>query len=65
MDYLFLLSDVMYVFKLSDVNVGLLSLDQEKAFDHVDHQYLFGMMNGFLSLVGLLYAGASCMVKVG
>ena len=46
------------------MNVGLLSLDQEKTFDCVDHQYLFGTVNVFLSMVGLLYAGASCMVKV-
>ena len=70
-DILFLIRAVLDISKLSDVNVGLLSLDQEKAFDRVDHQYLFKTMKAFgfgdvfLSWVNLLYAGASCMVKVG
>ncbi|XP_064843632.1 uncharacterized protein LOC135555246 [Oncorhynchus masou masou] len=70
-DNLFMIRDVLDICKLSDVNVGLLSLDQKKAFDRVDHQYLFKTMKAFgfgdvfLSWVNLLYAGASCMVKVG
>ena len=70
-DNLFLIRDVLDICKLPDVNVGLLSLDQEKAFDRVDHQYLFKTMKAFgcgdvffLSWMSLLYAGASCMVKV-
>ena len=53
------------------MNVGLLSLDKEKAFNRVDHQYLFKTMKAFwfgdvvLSWISSLYAGASCMVKVG
>ena len=39
--YTWLIRNVLDICKLSDVNVGLLSLDQEKAFDRVDHQYLF------------------------
>ena len=39
-DNLFLTRDVLDICKLSDVNVGLLSLDQEKAFNRVDHQVL-------------------------
>ena len=46
-DNLFLIRDVLDIYKLSDVNVGLLSLDQEKAFDRVDHQYLFKTMKAF------------------
>lgn len=50
---------------------GLISLHQEKAFDRVDHKYLFDVMKAygfgetFVNWVKLLYAGASCMVKVG
>lgn len=68
---LFLIRDVLDICKLSDVNVGLLSLDQEKAFDRVDHQYFIKTIKAFLfgdvilSWMSLLYAGASCMMKVG
>ena len=46
-DNLFLIRYVLDMCKLSDVNVGLLSLDQEKAFDRVDHQYLFKTKKAF------------------
>ena len=51
------------------MNFGLVSLDQDKAFDRVDHEYLFNVMSvfgfgeSFLTCGKLLYAGASCMVK--
>lgn len=47
-----------------------LSLDQEKAFDHVDHEYLFATMKAFgfkyvfIAWVKLLYSGAVCLIKV-
>ncbi|KAL7838647.1 hypothetical protein AOLI_G00270510 [Acnodon oligacanthus] len=53
------------------VDFGLISLDQEKAFDRVDHTYLFNTLLGFgfgenfINYVKLLYADASCLVKVG
>lgn len=49
----------------------MVALDQEKAFDRVDHSYLFNLLKvfgfgeSFLNWIQLLYAGASCMVKVG
>ena len=68
-DNLFLIRDMLDLSRCSNVNFGLVSLDQEKAFDRVDHEYLFKVMFGFgksfLTYVKLLYAGASCMVKVG
>ena len=55
---------------LTEMNFGLLSIDQEKAFDRVDHGYLFktlrafGFGEGFIAGVKMLYAGATCPVKV-
>lgn len=49
----------------------ILSLDQEMAFDRVDHSYLFlvlrafGFGEGFYSRVTLLYQGVQCLVKMG
>lgn len=45
-------------------------MDPEKAFDRVDHDYLFKMLkafgfgDGFLAWMDLLYADASCMIKI-
>lgn len=59
------------VSKLNEYDIVILSLDQEKAFDRVDHGYLFsvlkacGFYDNFVSWVELFYSGASCLVKVG
>ena len=71
MDNIFCVRDLLDVCKVYDLDVGIVSLDQEKAFDKVDHSYLFsalkafGFGDGFLSWVGLLYNGAQCLVKTG
>lgn len=71
MDNIFLKCDFIDICKYSNVGLGIVSLDQEKAFDRVDHTYLFstlkafGIGEGFWSQVGLLYKGAHCMVKIG
>ena len=50
--------------------LGLMIIDQAKAFDRVDHQYLFSALKGmgfgekFISYVKLLYSDTYCMVKV-
>ena len=69
-DNLFLIRDLFDYGKMSELEFGLVSFDQEKAFDHVDHNYLFdtltafGFGNVFMSWVRLLYTGASCLIKV-
>ena len=71
MGNIFLIRDVIDVCRSQNVNVGIVALDQEKAFDRVDHCYLFsalrafGIGDGFLAWIGLLYSGAQCMVKMG
>uniref|UniRef100_A0A0E9T4K8 Reverse transcriptase domain-containing protein n=1 Tax=Anguilla anguilla TaxID=7936 RepID=A0A0E9T4K8_ANGAN len=44
MDTLFKMRDVMNVCKMYDSDIGIISLDQEKAFDCVDRQYLFSTL---------------------
>lgn len=52
-------------------NVGVLSIDQEKAFDWVGHEYIFKVLESFgfgdvyISWIHLLYKGASIMLKMG
>jgi len=53
------------------IEIGVLSLDQEKAFDRVDHDYLynvlqhFGFGDKFISYIQLLYSNAFVLVKSG
>ena len=71
MDNIFLIRDVLNVCNDYDLDLGVVSLDQQKAFDRLDHNYLFSVLEafgfgeGFRSWLGLLYTGATCMVKVG
>ena len=71
MDNIFLRRDLLDVCKLYSIYVGIISLDQEKAFDRVDHGFLFstlkafGFGEGFVALLCLLYKEAFCLVKVG
>lgn len=66
MDNLFLIRDLIDLSKFQDLDFGLFSIDQEKAFDRVDHNYLlktleaFGFGETFISCIKLLYSGEVC-----
>ena len=70
-DNLFLMRDIFDLCTAQNINIGITSIDQEKAFDHVDRSFLFsalqafGVGEHFLSWVKLLYNDPCCVVKVG
>ncbi len=69
-DNLFLIRDMITVAQRHKLDIGFLSLDQEKAFDRVDHHYLFktleafGFGTQFISLVKLLYNDIYSMLRI-
>uniref|UniRef100_H3C6P6 Reverse transcriptase domain-containing protein n=1 Tax=Tetraodon nigroviridis TaxID=99883 RepID=H3C6P6_TETNG len=72
MDNIFLIRDLIDVCRADmDYHFGIVCLDQEKAFDRVDHSYLFstlrafGFGDGFIAWVSLLHRGSQCLLKTG
>ncbi|CAM2106075.1 unnamed protein product [Caretta caretta] len=69
-DSLFLVRDLLELRRRDGLSFALLSLDQEKAFDRVDHGYLlstlqaFGFGPQFVSFLRVLYASAECLVRL-
>ncbi|CAM2119627.1 unnamed protein product [Caretta caretta] len=69
-DNLFLVRDLLELGRRDGLSFALLSLDQEKAFDRVDHGYLlstlqaFGFGPQFVSFLRVLYAAAECLVRL-
>jgi len=70
MDAIHMVQFLIWVMEKEEMKGGLLFLDQEKAFDKVDHGFLwqvlkaFGFPEEFIKVIMLFYNGASSMVKV-
>ncbi|CAM2112984.1 unnamed protein product [Caretta caretta] len=69
-DNLYLVWDLLELGRRDDLSFALLSLDQEKAFDRVDHRYLlsvlqaFGFKPQFVGFLWVLYASTECLIKL-
>ncbi len=65
-----LIRDVLDASKLFGINFGLISLDQEKAFDRVEHLFLwntleaFGFSPSFISLIKVMYCNIESVLKI-
>ncbi|CAM2113567.1 unnamed protein product [Caretta caretta] len=70
LDNLFLVRDLLELGCRDGLSFALLSLDQEKAFNRVDHGYLlstlqaFGFGPQFVGFLRVLYASVECLVKL-
>ncbi len=68
-DNVSLIRDIFHVSKLLNLDCGLLSLDQEKAFDRVEHSYLwntlasFGFCKEFVDMIRVLYCDVESALK--
>lgn len=69
-DNLNLIRDIVHFSNCNDTPLAVVNLDQRKAFDNVDHNYLFNTMRAmgfgeyFISCIQLLYNDAEGLVKV-
>ena len=69
-DNLNLIRDIIHISNCNDTPLAIVNLDQKKAFDNVDHSYLFNTMramgigDSFISLIQLLYNDAEGVIKV-
>ncbi|CAM2099486.1 unnamed protein product [Caretta caretta] len=70
LDNLYLVRDLLELGCRDGLSFALLSLDQEKAFDRVDHGYLlstlqvFGFRPQFVGFLRVLYTSAECLVRL-
>uniref|UniRef100_A0A3B5R4A8 Reverse transcriptase domain-containing protein n=1 Tax=Xiphophorus maculatus TaxID=8083 RepID=A0A3B5R4A8_XIPMA len=69
-DNIYLIRDVLEVSGSLGLQTGLISLDQEKAFDRVEHGFLwktmgrFGFGEGLIAMIQVLYSGIESVLKV-
>lgn len=69
-DNIHLVKGIFEVSKLFNLRTGLISMDQEKAFDRVEHAYLwkvlehFGFNNKFVKMIQTLYCNVESVLKI-
>lgn len=69
-DNISLVRDSLDVSKLFNLDCALISSDQEKAFDRVEHNYLwktlaaFGFCQDFVEIIKMLYTDVESVLKV-
>ncbi|KAK3524568.1 hypothetical protein QTP70_029876, partial [Hemibagrus guttatus] len=69
-DNVSLIRDILEVSRSLAVDLGLISLDQEKAFDRVEHQYLwktleaFGLSPSLIAMMKVLYQDVESVFKI-
>lgn len=69
-DNISLVRDILDVSKLFNLDCSFISLDQEKAFDRVEHNYLwktlaaFGFCQDFVEMIKMLYTDVESVLKV-
>ncbi|KAK3523094.1 hypothetical protein QTP86_014400, partial [Hemibagrus guttatus] len=69
-DNVYLVRDILDVSRLLGLKTGLIFLDQEKAFDRVEHEYLwkvletFGFNPGFIGMIRVLCCEIESVLKV-
>ncbi|CAM5087094.1 unnamed protein product [Natator depressus] len=69
-DNLYLVRDLLEFECRDGLSFALLSLDQEKAFNRMDHGYLLGTLQAFgfgprfMGFLQVVYASAECLVRL-
>ncbi|KAJ4926953.1 hypothetical protein JOQ06_014695 [Pogonophryne albipinna] len=69
-DNVSLIRDILEVSGSLGFDTGLVSLDQEKAFDRVEHRYLwkvlerFGLSPGFIAKIKVMYVNIESVLKI-